>query len=97
MSVWNWVNNGDGVQIGHVNGSIEYKAGDIGRSLTLCQHCAHMKWRPVTVTIGEDIAINGESSYCAASGVTQMQLVDGAIVKCSRFREKKEVGSEIQS
>lgn len=79
-----WINNGSGVQIGYINGSIEYKAGDIGRSLTLCQHCAHRKQGPIA--IGKDITISG---YCDTSEISQMQIVNGAIVKCSKFQEGK--------
>ena len=82
-----WINNGSGVPIGYVNGSIEYKAGDIGRSLTLCQRCAHLKHGPVT--IGKDSTINGVASYCDSdtSGISLMQIVDGAVVGCSNFKE----------
>ena len=87
MSTWTWSNNGSGVPIGYVNGSIEHKAGDIGKSLTLCQRCAHLKHGPVTIS--EDITISGESSYCDSdtSGVSLMQIVDGAVVGCSNFQE----------
>lgn len=85
MSTWTWSNNGSGVPIGYVNGSIEHKAGDIGKSLTLCQRCAHLKHGPVTIS--EDITISGEYSYCATSGASQMQIVNGAVVKCSKFQE----------
>lgn len=92
MSTWTWSNNGSGVPIGYVNGSIEYKAGDIGKSLTLCQRCTHLKHGPVTVTISEDITISGEYNYCTASRDSQMQIVNGAVVKCSKFQEANHEG-----
>ena len=73
-------NNGSGVPIGYANGSREYKADDIGKSNTLCQHCTHMKHGPKTI---------GENSYCDASKVIWL-FKNEAVVMCSKFQEEEE-------
>lgn len=81
-----WINDGSGVPIGYANGSRGYKAGDIGRSLSLCQRCIHRK--PGPVTISENITISGESSYCDASGAINL-FENEAVIMCSKFQEGK--------
>lgn len=97
MSAWSWTNNGSEVWIGHV-GSIEYTESDEHwhcgqynslreRCRSLCQDCNHLKHGPVNIS--ENITISSESSYCTASEVSQMQIVDGAVVKCSGYKRKE--------
>ena len=83
-----------GLQIGYVGSTASGDPWHCGqynslreRCRSICQDCANLKQGPVT--IGEGITISGESSYCTISGIKQMQIVDGAVVKCSGYKRKE--------